>query len=490
MTPEARSVPRPRGEVAWAAVLVVFIASFPFLAVPAASSEDSYLLPRVALLALFGLVGLLVPGGARDHRRFRWLALLLLVHAGLVLVSGVTHPDEDGWVFVLLGADRRVDGLLYQAALVLAGIAAARLFVTSTIARTWGLRALLAVGVLQAIQLVGQRLGVDPYATALYGRPFPSVAGSFGHPGVAAGFLLPLAVIAAVLTARSQPGRLRLVLGATAVACAVGVGVTENRTAWLALLGVLALWTLAERRVAALATALAVGAGAVVGSSALPVRAGHEQSVVETRTLETRLGMWRLALDTVGSIPGQPLIGGGPDAFRLALLRRGEVAPLLPIYRLEYGWPVDWELRDPRLVHLEGQPIRSTLVSGLLVRPDDTVVPVFYKVNIDKAHNLFLDRWLAYGLLDALLWVALAVAPLLWQFRFGTTCGRAYAWAVVALGVYYLTWFPFPQLEPLHLLLIALCWLEPSVVGPARSGRPGGVSARGLHLEETRVPVS
>lgn len=94
---------------------------------------------------------------------------------------------------------------------------------------------------------------------------------------------------------------------------------------------------------------------------------------------------------------------------------------------------------------------------------------------LDKAHNLILDRLLTFGLLGVLVWLGLYLYPVLRGWR-GTLLQRSLATSLLAVFVYYLFWFPVPQVEPLHLVLIAAAWAllaqNPALTGMIQKNIP------------------
>lgn len=414
MIRHAWSASHRRSDLAWAGALAAFVVVFTFLAVPSGTVEPALALPRTALLGLFGALALLAPEGSRGIGRARAFAVLLGGHLVLALVAAAVRADAVGWRAALVDLGPGGDGLGYHVVLVLAGVAVARLLLGSVVARAWCLRALAGAGLVQAGLLAAQRFGADAFGVAAYGAPAGSVAGSFGHPAVAAGALLPLAVFAAVRGERGAgTGRWRSAAWiAGALLVGAGLGLTGSGAVIVMLGVVLLAWALSRRTLgAALLAALVAGAawGADLAAPAVPAGTAGAAS---TGVLELRRQLWGDALGAAWGAPGQPWIGGGVAA--------GAVPAAAP----------------------------SQLPGGV--------------------GNLLLDRWLAFGLPDALLWLALLTVPLGWQFRTGTAVGRGAAWAVVAFAAYYLVWSPVPQLEPLHLILLALCWVAPTTVKAPR----------------------
>lgn len=198
--------------------------------------------------------------------------------------------------------------------------------------------------------------------------------------------------------------------------------------------------------------------------SLIPDRQGFRKEVSDPTSGLSRLVIWKLAWEAIRSTPGQPFLGGGPDAFRVALLTRIPFEHLLEEYRLEYGWPKEAQVKEVRPLWSPEDPLRSRawLVRFEKFKEERTdKTAKIYRVYLDKAHNLFLDRWLSYGLIAAIVWIYLYLSGSLRAW--GTSPLRqGLALSLLGVFIYYLFWFPVPQTEPFHLALIAAAFALPS----------------------------
>lgn len=448
-------------------ILYGLVIVFPLLVFPAGSAETALHLPRIAALCLVGAFGLVLI----RRKEVAWSAFvgLSLLHLLLASVSTLVYWDPEGWVFSVVGSRDRSDGLGYQLALGLTALFAYAVLRRSPEVRRTALRCFYLAGLTEAVVVILQRSGLDllAFLTGLNVTTFPP--GTLGHPGMVAGLLLPIAVLAfgeLVTTAERRP----LWALVTLVVVALALGMTVNRASFLALLVVIVAALLQTRTlrvavVGAVTVALVFAASSYgpisTTNSAVTAAPGGSRTLVQTGTLRTRLEIWRVALEALPLIRGQPLIGAGPDGFRTTLIREVPIERLATFYRLEYGWPEGEEIERIVPLAAEGDPLRSRNHLFIIRKPDGTNEPRILPVTLDRAHNLFLDRALSYGVLDALVWLALILIPV-WRLlrRGGESRGvsRALAWASLSLFVYYLGWFAVVQVEPLHVILLALAW--------------------------------
>lgn len=409
-------------------------------------------MPKLLLLVLTGVVGFLsVRGWLRQHWQEAF-PILVLVHLLLVGLSSLNARDE--WAFTLLGPARRLDGLIYQAALALW-----LLFVYALLRRrpesiSFALWGIFIGGIIEALSVILSYYRLDPFPHLIYflqpqGHPFE---GTIGNYGMLAGFLLA-ATIAGLWLGRERGGW--VLLGLVLLGMALGIG--SNRSTLLGILLALIALNLALRsKPVFLMSLLLVISSLAARELPAPLRDWREISSFSTG--QSRIYIWKLTLTKLREIPLAPWLGGGPDALRLAQIRNPPLNDpnLVRIYQIELGWhdlPTGVEIyQEP------GRPIRSRwLLFHFAEYKGEKNASVLAPFGVDRAHNMLLDRLVSYGLFDALLWAVLLLTPLA-LFRRRTP--EAALLASIALGLwgYYLFWFPVPQVEPLHLVLIAAAW--------------------------------
>ncbi|MCL6525377.1 MAG: hypothetical protein K6T57_00715 [Thermaceae bacterium] len=418
------------------------------------SAELFQLLPKICFLFLAGLIGFMV------SRPIPWrepLVWLLGGHLGLVVLGAMLSGDD--FTFNFLGPPRRMDGIFYHLGLVLLGI-----FVYSTLRRDpqRGLRiALLGLfwsGVVQAGVALLQRLGVDVFSPLVRYFPYNAPVGTIGQPGMLAGLLLG-SFLAALVFYRLSEGKPRwgILLGVLVIAAAIGV--STNRSALIALVVGLVGLNLSQRSLGLFGASILAMLALLGGKYLLPNPHGFARGYGDTLTFKIRLQIWQIALEEIQKNPRLLLTGGGPDAFKLAMLRNPPVDRLMEAYRQELNWPSNATISKVQVVQDPDAPLRTKQLwvtfSTYGEYKNHTVV---YDFLLDKAHNFLLDRLLDYGLLSVLIWILLYLFPLWRDIPHKTSSFGGLAWILVGLFVYYLAWFPVVQVEPLHVLLIAVTW--------------------------------
>lgn len=472
-------------------LLVGFVALFPLVLVPGAlfssppiiddpvraqAMEQFFFLPKLIVLCVFGLLALL------EARKKSWRSVwvgLLVAHLSLVIFSALNAHDTI--TYLLLGGQQRMDGVIYQFALVLIGVFAYQTFARDQNSISSVLVAFVGAGAVQAALVIVQQLGFDPVATFVRWKSFNAPGGSIGHPGMVAGLLLPAIIVAIWSYLNAREPRAKIWWAVAATLLAVGLSVVSNRTALLGL-GIGLLFVIVQRRsLEALGVSALVIIVVLFARNAIPSPTAPTRDLVSTQTLETRRMIWPLALRAARATPGQPFIGGGPDAFRLWVLRSKPLEGFVPLLGLELGWPSNTQITHAEVVQFPATPIRDSVLRVQFAQYGDKQnITRDYPITLDRAHDLTLDRLVAYGGLSALIWLVLYLFPLLRPVWDALARGRiktiqngglefsrnplrvlsgGLIGAVLALCVYYLAWFPVMQVEPLHLILLAATWV-------------------------------
>ncbi|PZA08917.1 hypothetical protein [Meiothermus sp. Pnk-1] len=432
-----------------------------------ASKELFILLPKLMLLVLAGVVGLLsVKSWLRQYWREAF-PVLLLIHLLLVGLSSLNARDE--WAFTLLGPSRRLDGLIYQAAL-----ASWLLFVYCLLRRRpeaislalWGV---FISGIIEAISVILSYYQLDPLPRLIYflapqNHPFE---GTIGNYGMLAGFLLA-ATIAGLWLSWERGSW--VLLGLVPLGMALGIG--SNRSTLLGILLVLIALNIALRSKQVFLMSLLLATSSLAARE-LPAPLKDWRDIGSFSTGQSRIYIWKLTMAKLREIPLAPWLGGGPDALRLAQMRNPPLNDpnLVRIYQIELGWrdlPTGVEIyQEP------GRPIRSRwLLFHFAEYKGEKNASVLVPFGVDRAHNMLLDRLVSYGLFDALLWAVLYLAPLA-LFRRRTPEAVLLASAALGFLGYYLFWFPVVQVEPIHMVFVAMAWAMLSKPAAAKSAEEG-----------------
>ncbi|MCX7741367.1 MAG: hypothetical protein N2047_10155, partial [Meiothermus sp.] len=123
-------MPTSKDLLRYANLLALFVLLLPVFIYPAylleglgqpifiPDGEKVHLVPRLLLLALTALMGW------RFWRAKGLFGGLLLGYMAPVILSTLNTSDPGGWAFLLFGPKARMDGPVYQALLVLLGLAA------------------------------------------------------------------------------------------------------------------------------------------------------------------------------------------------------------------------------------------------------------------------------------------------------------------------------------------------------------------------------
>jgi len=416
--------------------------------------EKVHLIPR---LLLVGVVAIL---GWRFWGTRGLFSSLLVGFAITVLASSLNANDPAGWTFIIFGPKQRMDGLIYQFLLVALGISAYGALLKAPHLLPKLLWALLASGILQASLVLLQSFGLDLVGPIIGGSSFKEYMGSMGHIGVAAGFLLVVAVASLSLLQVNRTNKSLfyvVVLGIMLVS--LGLGTTQNRAAAYALVGAVALFTL----IGFSPQRLLIGVGMVLSTFLLPQILPNthniERGYTNTATLESRLVIWQLAYESLRYIPGAPLIGGGPDAFLLTLTKHFKTERLLDFYRVEHRWPPNTTIKEVKSFDPPDMGRDRLLLVYFSDYGSQKDVQGAYLVRLDKVHNMLFDRLVAYGIFASLIWLVLLMYPvyLVWRQK---KIHKSTLWLVLpAISIYYIAWFPVMQLEPIYMILIASVWV-------------------------------
>jgi len=419
---------------------------------PAIDPELVWIFPKVVLLLIFSVIGLL---WLRREFRFDAYAKLVIAYLATFLLSAVVSGDE--FQYLLLGSQGRMDGVFY--AVGLAVFALVGYFLTLKHGRLFSaLYVALGFGsVAEVLLLTLQRLGLDPLGPITRGESYKDiVTGTIGNPGMLAGMLLPVAILSVgLLTAERTSRHLKYWSFVTAVISAAGIGLTGNKSSFYGLIIFLFIYVLLQRYRRTFLIAATVIVVMFLSPSLIPNHTTYNHPLTPTASIATRPALWKLTLNAILHTKGQPLIGAGPDGLRLTVLKNDLIEEMLEVYRISERWPQERQITSIRPVYSPQDPLRS---HAYAVTFSDDQLGKLYRVNVDKAHNMFLDRAVRSGVVSAFIWLALYLLPAFRLVRSRNPVDNAIALALGAVFVYYLFWFPVPQVEPLHVALLSCAW--------------------------------
>ena len=179
--------------------------------------------------------------------------------------------------------------------------------------RRQALVALALSGALGATYLWSQELGIDAWGwLEPWDQPPRHPPGALGNSNFSGAHLAIASMPALALAAQSR-GRHRVVWGAAAALVLSGVAVSQSRGAMMAV-GAGLIVLAAGRSTKRTLVVGAVVVGAAVGLVALATNDGGSDELFGTRTWDERLDLWEVALRGAAD---RPVLGGGPDLFRL-----------------------------------------------------------------------------------------------------------------------------------------------------------------------------
>ncbi len=455
-----------QSKVAYLIVGIFFLIPFLIYPVPE-DAYSSWIFPRVVALGTLGALGLLLYRPWTSLRSSPSILSMLIYIIG-VLVSTFASADEK--VYLLVGHEQRYDGLIYQISLFLWLFTAARIMRepgTTTLVKaiTAGY---IIIGFLQAALLLSNFLfGFDLVGLVIYGGT------QLTYPIGTLGFkaLLTLAMgTAAIFIAALWPSHWAQKL--SIVFLGFSTGLAAGRAALVGAISASALGSLsgtAKRRLIFLALLATIAIGALIRDPLAKALEHHEAKVLSAYTLETRIRIWDLSLYIIRKHHGLVFYGLGADALRYALITELPHDPQLKRKFSDF-LRLEERLQTKRVdnLEIEIQPeyglrsaaIQLNFVSEKTGRPSLMLSSVL----LDKAHNLFLDLWLRYGLIAAIAYFIFAFGPIAFCLKSWASCPNkkplffALALTLIMHFFHYLAWFTMPLWEPYFLTISLLAW--------------------------------
>lgn len=464
---------------------------YPLLVYPQAKDPElTWLFPKFFFLLFLSLfasyllfkVPLREPGENQSFLN-RLPLLLLFITALTAILSSVNQlvTYHDSLQYVLLGGDLRLNGLLYILGLLVLAATLHKLLsshwrIKASHRESLLKQALLALslsGLIQSLIAIAQFLGYSPI-TRIKGKHL--ALGTVGNPGIF-GILLAISAIASLGLYLSSRDKSKILWAAASVLELFTLGLASNRASILGLFIAFFIWlaiwpsqlTKEKRQKKTSDTKRSIPTSHLLLTFLLAITiasAGYytsylkgRKNILDAHTGTARLEIWKLALVSLTKIPGEPFIGGGPDAFRLTLATRVPISKQVSFYLIPYTkYTHRTHGMTIKPLWTKDMPIRS---HAWMVSWGGTRRPVIFRFTLDKAHNLFLDRLLAYGLFGTLAWFALFFGnlPALIKHSHPSLLENySIAAMLVVAFVYGLFWFYSIQIEPAVVLISILAW--------------------------------
>jgi hypothetical protein len=421
--------------------------------------ENNILLPKLLVLCILAIAVW------RLHLKIAWrspFVWLLLGHWLFVTFSTMIAEDES--TFKLLGGQYRMDGWLYQTALTSLGIGMYSLGLTNQKSIQVFISGLLGGSVIQVLLMLLQRWNIDLITPLTRFDTNSAPIGTLTHPGMIAallmcGLLLGIGFVTTVST------KVRSWWYVGLITSTIGLSITNNRASLYGIFVALALICLYQRN--RLTVILSISSLILIlgVKEILPNPQGFVRSLEDSRSFEVRIHIWESAFSALENMKWQPLLGGGPDGFRLELLRNPPIKSYLAAYGAELGWPKNAEINS--VTREERDPIRDTSLRVTFSHFNEkTGYTLEVPLVLDRAHSLLLDRALSYGWFNATIWLILYGYPIWWAFRYWKNrdlISIALGFTILGLFTYYLVWFPVMQVEPIHMAILAFAWARLSI---------------------------
>jgi O-antigen ligase len=397
-------------------LLIVFGVMFPLIFNPFADSVNvAFLQSKMIFLVVWNVLAVAHITSAKLYVQANRPSIFLILFLLASLVSTLINGDLEHKLF----SPHRFDGwfswVLYVLLFVNASVLSKQLSFP-TVLKIWPFAALPA-----AIMLLAQGyFGTPEFLERLvYSGGFPG--GTFGNRAGFSGFATLLVVPGLIWASRAGvPGLIGLGVFGWAI------GLAQARGAWIGILfGVVALVLYFPRK-AIVRNVLALGIGfSLAFVFSMPSLKTHFESPDSGRLI-----LWRAA---VQAIVERPLFGWGVGGFSDGFAQVAD-------------WRNDPNIRrfllpknDPTILSadLTDHPFPITRV--LVIGDAKHQTRVLENAEIDKAHNEYLDLFLAFGVFAPFFWVLFLLEMLRQLFQSGRT-PRVFAFSIVSMCVFHVFW--------------------------------------------------
>jgi hypothetical protein len=417
--------------------------------------ENYLLLPKILFLMVFSIYGFLT---TRKYWCFDAFTTFLSVNFFIVILSSINSKDDIA--FIILGGQKRLDGLLYQTSLHIFAISIYSYVKSFSVKLQQFYLVLLSSAIIQSFLVFLQISDIDFIGKLTYIEPIKIPAGTMTHPGFLIGWLLPVFILG--VSVHSKLPKIFLYAHAFSLILVLSaILFSSNRTALytIAVLLLILIFFNKSKRI----FSLCIGFFVLFVSQFFLILSlpSITLDALNTRTLETRIQIWRLFSLQVGKIPYMPFIGGGGDAFRLSLLRDPPVDEYIKFDAMESGWQ-NYDIEKAQFI-LEEPSRLSEIEIHFAYLGDKKNAVIRRSIDLDRVHNFLFDRIISYGGISALIWVVLYFYPLVMCFlkfkKNKNSVQLSLILVILSVIFYYTIWFPFLLSEPLHLIFIAIAWV-------------------------------
>jgi O-antigen ligase len=440
-------------------LLIAFGVMFPLVFNPFADSVNvAFLQCKMVFLVAWNLLAVIHVVRAKLYLQAKRPSLFLILFLLATLVSTLVNGDLEHKLF----SPHRFDGWFSWVLYVLLFLNASMLskqLSFPVILNIWPFAALPAAIIL----LVQGYFGTPEFLERLvYSGGFPG--GTFGNRAGFSGFATLMVVPGLIWASRvGIPGLIALgILG-------WAIGLAQARGAWIGILvGVLILVVYFPRK-AIVRNVLALGIGfSLAFVFSMPSLKTHFESPDSGRLI-----LWRTAVQAIAK---RPVFGWGVGGFSEAFAQVAD-------------WRNDPNIRrfllpknDPSVLSADLSDHPYPITRVLLVGDAKHQTKVLENAEIDKAHNEYLDLFLAFGFFAPFFWVLFLLEMLRQSFQAGRT-PRVFGFSVVSMCIFHVFWMNSITFFPYFWFLAGIF---------AQDGMPGRESLGALEALgiEADLPAS
>ncbi len=467
-------------------VFMFFLVLYPNLFVRLPLLVDSWLLPRIIFLVLPLVCAIL----CIKHLQLNRFFIFFLVANFILSIVTLLNPTEDSLIYNLYGENGRADGVIYQIQLLFFIIFA--IFVLKNRVDFLSIFIVLSFsGFIQSVLTIIQYIQIEiPLFKAFLPYDFASVVGFMGHSGYVGGFFIPIIIanIYSLTKINFQKNQyLYYLLVFTLLINSLGLSVTQNRSSVLSALFLTLVYLILNIKNLRISILTIISAALIFwGSSIVPVGAKiPDKELGNFNTFETRLLIWNIGIQLLPQSWGFPFIGGGVGEFKRLISDKLPPKTLFYFYEKELGWKPFDQIKTLKVLSDKTTGKRDKF---FFVLWKDNKVNL-QNITLDKTHNFYLDKIYSIGVFGACIWAIFYLFPIycfLRLQRFQRTLELSSIMiCLLGIQIYYLLWFPMPQVEPIHVVIALMAW-----VGIERARAIPNPALQGFNSSTTPLPQS
>jgi O-antigen ligase len=438
-------------------VLGIFLLLYPNMYLASVDSLAAFAFGRLILLGIILVFSIL----CLKFIKIKGFLPYFIGFIGFLTLIQLFNPLEDEIIFSIMGVDYRPDGFLYQMLLIF--FMPFILYNLKNIKNYANLILILSISsLLQSLIIISQYLNIpiNIFSVLIDFRSPTSTIGLMGHAGFSAGFIL-IGIIACLINLQNKSNFLKVISGIFLIVNLFGLHMTQNRATVFSLSAALILWLIFNWKNHKMVLWLILSLVIInFGTSLFPKNAGIDRDRTDSTTLQTRIEIWKIALKILPQTWGFPLWGGGTGAMALTISDKLPVEELMPFYKKEFKLQSNENITKITVVSAKNAQRRE---KAFVVSYKDKTRQI-YKINLDRAHNFFLDKAFNIGVFGAVLWMIFYLYPIYAFFRLPKAKRSNFELqgliiALIAIQMYYIFWFSVMQVEPIHVVVALMAWV-------------------------------